>query len=63
MIGDITIGLALQNTASDTAQGSAGNDEDILGLAVSGINLGPVSLGVGVQQQDDDSCFAIPSWC
>ena len=58
-IGDITIGLAAQTTADDTAQGSAGNDETILGLAVSGINLGPVSLGVGLQSQDDDSSFLI----
>ena len=58
-IGDITIGGAYQSTADDTAQGSAGNDEDIIGLVVSGINFGPVSLGVGYQQQDDDDSFLV----
>jgi predicted porin len=58
-IGDITIGGAWQSTADDTAQGSAGNDEDIIGLVVSGINFGPVSLGVGVQAQDNDDSFLI----
>jgi predicted porin len=56
-IGDITIGLAAQSTADDTAHGSAGNDEDIIGAAISGINFGPVSLGFGAQVQDDDSSF------
>ena len=58
-IGDITIGAALQSTATDTAHGSAGNDEDIIGLVVSGINLGPVGLGFGYQQQDDDDSFLV----
>ena len=53
-IGDVTIAGALQTTADDTAQGSAGNDEDIIGVAVSGINFGPVGLVFGAQMQDDD---------
>lgn len=53
-IGDMTLGVALQNTASDTSQGSAGNDEDILGLALSGISFGDVSMAFVVQTQDDD---------
>jgi predicted porin len=56
-IADITIGIAMQSTASDTIHGSAGNDEDIIGLAVSGINAGPVGLGFGYQQQDNDDSF------
>ncbi len=54
-IGDMTLGVALQNTASDTTQGSAGNDEDIIGVALTGISAGSVSMGFGYQQQDDDS--------
>jgi len=54
-IGDMTLGIALQNTASDTAQGSAGNDEDILGVTLHGISFGMVSMGFGIMTQDDDS--------
>ena len=58
-IGDMTLGVALQNTASDTSHGSAGNDEDIIGVALHGIALGDASLGVSFQTQDDDSGFVI----
>jgi len=58
-IGDMTLGVALQNTASDTAQGSAGNDEDIIGFALTGIALGDASLGLGLQTQDDDDSFLV----
>lgn len=58
-IGDMTLGVALQNTASDTAQGSAGNDEDIIGVTLSGIGLGEATLGVGYMTQDEDSSIVI----
>ena len=58
-IGDMTLGVALQNTASDTAQGSAGNDEDIIGAVLSGIGIGDTSLGIGIQAQDDDTSFLV----
>lgn len=54
-IGDMTLGVALQNTASDTAHGSAGTDDDIIGLALTGISAGSVSLGFGLQTQEDDT--------
>ena len=54
-IGDMTLGIALQNTASDTAHGSAGTDDDILGITLHGISFGMVSMGFGYQQQEDDS--------
>ena len=53
-LGDSTLGFAYQGTADDTAQGSAGNDEDILGVAWSGIGIGDTSLGVSVMAQDED---------
>jgi len=58
-IGDMTLGVALQNTASDTTQGSAGNDEDIIGVTLSGIGLGGATLGVGYMTQDDDDSIVI----
>jgi predicted porin len=58
-LGDMTLGLAIQNTADDTAHGSAGNDEDIIGAALSGISIGDTSLGFGVQAQDDDVSFLV----
>ncbi|MCP4389748.1 MAG: porin [Gammaproteobacteria bacterium] len=54
-IGDMTLGVALQNVASDRAHGSAGTDDDIIGVALSGISFGSVSMGFGYQQQHDDS--------
>lgn len=54
-IGDMTLGAAFQSTGDETiTHGSAGNDEDIIGVALSGISFGSVSLGVSVQSQDDD---------
>jgi predicted porin len=60
-IGDMTLGVAMQGTADDTAQGSAANDENIFGASLSGIVLGPVGLGFGVQSQDDDMSFLLDS--
>ena len=58
-LGDTTLGFAWQTTADDTVQGSANNDEDIIGVAWSGIGLGDTSLGVSYMQQDDDSGFVV----
>ena len=58
-IGDMTLGVGLQNTASDTAHGSAGNDEDIVGVVLSGIMLGDASLGINFETQDDDSSIVL----
>lgn len=56
-IGDMTLGVAMQT--SEVAHGSAGTDDDILGLALTGIALGDASLGLGYQSQDDDDSFLI----
>ena len=54
-VGDLgTVGVALQNTASDTAQGSAGNDEDIIAVTWHGIALGDATMGIGFMNQDND---------
>ena len=53
-LGDMTLGLAYQWTAEDTAQGGVGNDDGIFGAALTGITLGSVSVGLGVQAQDKD---------
>ncbi len=58
-IGDMTLGVGLQNTASDTAHGSAGNDEDIVGVVLSGIMLGDASLAVNFETQDDDESIVL----
>jgi len=52
-IGDMTLGIAAQTT--ETTQGSAGNDDAILGVTLSGISAGSVSMGFGVMTQDEDS--------
>ena len=57
-IGDTTLGVAVQNTADDTDHGNGG-DEDIIGVAWSGIGLGDTTLGVSYMQQDDDDGFVI----
>jgi len=53
-IGDMTLGLAAQWTAKDTAQGTTGDDKIIYGAAFTGISLGMVNLGFGAQMQDKD---------
>jgi len=53
-IGDLTLGLAVQGTADDTTQGSYGTDDEIFGVALSGLALGTVNLGFGAQMQKDD---------
>jgi len=60
-IGDMTLGLAMQATADDTSQGSASNDKNIYGASFSGVVLGPVGLGFGVQSQDDDMSYLLDS--
>jgi predicted porin len=53
-IGDMTLGIAYQGTEKDTSQGSTGTDDDIIGLALSGIGIGDTTLGVSYMQQDKD---------
>jgi len=52
-IGDMTLGLALQST--ETTHGSEGTDDDIIGVTLHGISFGMVTMGFGVQAQDEDS--------
>lgn len=58
-IGDMTLGIGLQNVASDGSHGSAGNDEDIVGVTLSGIALGDATLAVNIETQDDDDSVAL----
>jgi len=56
-IGDTTLGVALSSVDEDGyigSQGSTGDDEDIIGVAWSGIGIGDTSLGVSAMIQDDD---------
>jgi len=61
----MTMGIALKNTASTDAEAALGagvnvqagdigveGDEDVIGLALSGLNFGDVSLAFGYQMQD-----------
>ncbi len=56
-VGDMTLGVAMATT--ETAQGSTGTDDDVLGLALSGIGLGDASMGVGFMSQDDDTSLLV----
>jgi len=58
-LGDSTLGFAYSNVADDYVQGSAANDEDIIGVAWSGIGIGDTSLGVSYMTQDDDDGFVV----
>ncbi|MFZ9039145.1 MAG: porin [Gammaproteobacteria bacterium] len=49
-----TVAVALQNTADNTSQGSAGNDEDIVAVTWHGITLGDATMGIGFMNQDED---------
>jgi predicted porin len=51
-IGDMTLGVAIQTT--ETTQGSTGTDDDIYGVALSGIGIGDTTLGVSYMGQDKD---------
>jgi len=53
-VGDLgTIGVAMQTT--ETTQGSADTDDDIIAVTWHGLSFGDVSMGFGYQQQEDDS--------
>jgi len=52
-IGDMTLGGAIRTT--ETTHGSEGTDDNLLGIVISGIQAGPVSMGFGVQAQDEDT--------
>ncbi|MGI9570490.1 MAG: porin [Desulfobulbia bacterium] len=59
---DMTLGVAVQDTQADLDDGTGtlignGNDEPVVGVVLSGIMFGSVSLGFGAQVQDDDSSF------
>jgi len=58
-IGDMTLGVAVQSVTGDIGHGSAGTDDDIIGLALTGIALGDASIGVGYQSQDSDDSLLI----
>jgi predicted porin len=56
-LGDSTLAVAISNVDEDGAigsQGSTGDDEDIIGVAWSGIGIGDTSLGVSLMLQDED---------
>lgn len=52
-IGDMTLGVGIQTT--ETTHGSEETDDDIIGVTLSGVVLGPVTMGFGYQTQEDDS--------
>ena len=61
-IGDMTLGFALLTTEADSVAGTGreignGSDEDVIGIALTGISLGDVSLGFSFQSQDEDTGF------
>ncbi|MEM7020415.1 MAG: porin [Pseudomonadota bacterium] len=56
-VGDMTLGVALQS--SETAHGSAGTDDDIIGVALSGIALGDASLALNFMSQEDDTSLTV----
>ncbi|MDJ0779317.1 MAG: porin [Gammaproteobacteria bacterium] len=57
-VGDLgTIGIAYQST--ETTQGYSANDEDIVGIAWSGIGIGDATLGISYMNQDDDDGIVI----
>ncbi len=63
-IGDTTLAVAIQTTEADLAAGTGtliglASDEDILGLAWTGIMLGGSSWGFGLQTQDEDMSFLV----
>ena len=61
-LGDSTLAVAFSQVDEDGAgiknnpgaQGTTGDDEDIVGIAWSGIGIGDTSLGVSYMMQDDD---------
>jgi hypothetical protein len=44
---------------TETSHGSEETDDDILGLVLTGISLGDITIGVGLQTQEDDSSFLV----
>ncbi len=56
-IGDTTLGIAVVTT--EAAPIGNGTDENLLGVAWSGIALGDTSLGVSFQSQDDDTGITV----
>jgi predicted porin len=56
---DMTLGVAVQATAGDFDNGEGvmignGSDEAVIGVMLTGVMLGDVSMGFGGQVQDDD---------
>ena len=58
-LGDSTLAFAYSNVADGGTQGSADNDDDIFGVAWTGIGIGDTSLGVSYMTQDDDDGIVI----
>jgi len=56
-LGNSTLALAYQST--ETTQGSAGTDDDIVGIAWSGIGIGDTTLGVSFMNQDADDGLVV----
>ena len=62
-IGDMTLGFALLTSeAASIGNGvfdSSGDPEEVIGVSLSDIGIGPATLGVGFQAQDDDTALQI----
>ncbi len=61
-LGDSTLAVAWSSVDEDGAigaQGSTGDDEDIIAVAWSGIGIGDTTLGVSFMNQDKDDGFVI----
>jgi predicted porin len=59
-IGDMTLGGAYQGS-NNADQGSYGTDDDIFGVALSGIGIGDTTLNLAAQVQKDDM-GAVVDW-
>ena len=60
-LGDSTLAVAYSSVDKDGAAPTQGlgTDEDLIGLAWSGIGIGSTTLGLSYMQQDDDKGFVI----
>ena len=60
-LGDSTLGVAYSSVDEDGAKPTQGlgTDEDLIGVAWSGIGIGSTTLGLSYMQQDDDTGFVI----
>ena len=56
-IGEMLLGVAVDS--SEAAHGSAGTDDDIIGISLSAIALGDASLAANYMTQDDDDSIGL----